>query len=463
MVIELSGSNIGWGHYQTYESLETLCSLAPHCDLLSEIKREAGVPTKRFSMFAKSIYQNRRSQTIPALRTMSRARGLIPDTGKQGHCRPRAHCATLPGVPGKKKKSALTPPRPSTSGQPISLKQLAAKLRLSTTTLSLVLNNSEKAKSIPQETKDRIFAAARGLNYRPNFSARSLRSQRTFSVGVLVPELSDGYSALVLTGIEDYLLQSGYVYLVASHRHKENLIEEYPRLLRERSVEGLIAIDTPYDQELHLPVVSVSGNRKIPGVTEIILNHDMAAELALKHLMDLGHRQLAFIKGQSFSSDTEVRWQAINRAAARLGHRVNPLLVTQMEGTSASPEVGYHAAVKLLRSREPFTGLFAFNDICAIGAIRAFREAHLRVPEDVSVIGFDDIYEAAYHIPALTTIRQPLLQMGMLAAETLVKRIANPKVNIAPVLQVEPELVIRESTAGAAKTKAFGSGVSSRS
>lgn len=336
-------------------------------------------------------------------------------------------------------------------GQPVSLKQLAQSLSLSPTTLSLVLNNSEKAQSIPQDTKDRIFAAAEGLKYRPNFFARSLRSQRTFSVGVLIPELSDGYSALVLTGIEDYLLQSGYMYLVTSHRHKENLIEEYPRLLYDRSVEGLIAVDTKYDQDLPLPVVSVSGHKQVEGVTNIILNHDRAAELGLRHLAGLGHKRVAFIKGQSFSSDTQIRWEAMRQAAYHLGLAVNPALVTQMEGMSASPEVGYQAALKLLKSGEKFTGLFAFNDVCAIGAIRAFREAGLKVPDDVSVVGFDDIYEAAFHIPALTTIRQPLIRMGMLAAEVLTQRIANSDLKPEPFVQVEPELIVRESTAQAVK------------
>jgi DNA-binding LacI/PurR family transcriptional regulator len=324
-------------------------------------------------------------------------------------------------------------------------------LGLSPTTLSLVLNNSEKANSIPQETKDRIFAAARGLNYRPNFFARSLRSQRTFSVGVLIPELSDGYSALVLTGIEDFLLQAGYIYLVTSHRHKDNLIKEYPRLLYERSVEGLIAVDTRYDQDLPFPVVSVSGQSKVAGVTNIILDHDSAAELGLRHLAGLGHKQIAFIKGQSFSSDTEVRWEAIRKAARNLGINISPRLVTQMEGVSASPEVGYRAAMNLLAEGAKFTALFAFNDVCAIGAIRAFGEAGKRVPKDISVVGFDDIYEAAFHIPALTTIRQPLREMGRLAAETLVKRIANPEVAATAVLQVKPELVCRESTTQAAQ------------
>lgn len=348
----------------------------------------------------------------------------------------------------RKKALSSSPSRSRSQGQPVSLKQLAKSLGLSPTTLSLVLNNSEKAQSIPQETKDRIFAAARDLNYRPNFFARSLRSQRTFSVGVLIPELSDGYAALVLTGVEDYLLQAGYMYLVTSHRHKDKLIEQYPHLLYERSVEGLIAIDTPYNQELPLPVVNVSGHKEMPGVTNIILNHQRAAELGIRHLVDLGHRDIGFIKGQSFSSDTQVRWDAICAVAQRLGIEVRPSMTEQMQGESASPEVGYEAAVRLLKSSQSFTALFAFNDVCAIGAIRAFREAGMRVPDDVSVVGFDDIYEAAYHIPALTTIKQPLRRMGMLAAETLVKRICEPDNGCPPFVQVEPELVVRESTAG---------------
>jgi len=313
-----------------------------------------------------------------------------------------------------------------------------------------VLNNSAGAGSIPQETKERIFAAARGWNYRPNFVARSLRSQRTFSVGVLVPELSDGYAALVLGGIEDYLLQAGYIYLVTSHRHRQKLIDEHPRLLYERCVEGLIAVDTPYAQKLPIPVISVSGHKKVPGVTNIILNHDLAAELALCHLLKLGHKSIAFLKGQVFSSDTKVRWDAIRKSASKLGVTISPALVSQMEGDSPSPEVGYVAARRLLQSGLPFTALFSFNDISAIGAIRAFRETGMQVPQDISVVGFDDIYQAAYHIPALTTIRQPLVRMGMLAAETLVRRIHDGSATAAPAcLKLDPELIVRESTASA--------------
>jgi len=342
--------------------------------------------------------------------------------------------------------------KPSSDGtgraarKPMSLKKLAEYLELSPATVSLVINRSTVADSIPQETKDRIFAAVRKFKYRPNFFARSLRTQRSFTIGVIVPEVSDGYSASVMSGVEDYLLQEGYFYFVASHRHRADLIDEYPRMFLERSVDGLIAVDTPWHFNLSVPVVTVSGHNDVKGVTNIVLNHQRAAEVALKHLFHLGHRQIAFIKGQEFSSDTQVRWSNIECAARHHGITINPSLVAQLEGDSPSPQLGYKATKKLLASAEPFSALFAFNDISAMGAIRALRESGLRVPEDVSVVGFDDIQSAAYQNPGLTTVRQPLREMGRTAAEILLKRINRPGSDLHDRYTVEPELMVRETT-----------------
>jgi LacI family transcriptional regulator len=267
-------------------------------------------------------------------------------------------------------------------------------------------------------------------------------------VGVVVPEISEGYAALVMSGIEDHLLEEGYFYFVVSHRHRTDLIEEYPRLLQQRAVEGLIAVDTACQKGVQIPVVSVSGHREVEGVTNIVLDHALAAQLALEHLAKLGHRRIAFIKGQEFSSDTEVRWQSVQGAARKLGVEINQQLVGQLEGESGSPELGYQVTKKLLTSGERFTALFAFNDISAIGAIRALREAGRAVPEDVSVAGFDDIQSAAFQNPALTTVRQPLREMGVIAAETLLRRINAPaKAPYPKAITVEPELIVRESTA----------------
>jgi LacI family transcriptional regulator len=232
------------------------------------------------------------------------------------------------------------------------------------------------------------------------------------------------------------------------------LIEEYPRLLQQRAVEGLITVDTVCQQGVQIPVVAVSGHREVEGVTNIVLDHPRAAKLALEHLANLGHRKIAFIKGQEFSSDTEVRWQAVEGAARNLGLEINARLVGQLEGTSSSPELGYLVTRKLLATGDVFTALFAFNDISAIGAIRALREAGRRVPEDVSVVGFDDIQSAAYQNPGLTTVRQPLREMGVIAAETLLRRINAPSKSPYPkTITVEPELVVRSSTAPAPSSK----------
>jgi DNA-binding LacI/PurR family transcriptional regulator len=351
-------------------------------------------------------------------------------------------------MPQKSRKTPEKPRGKINDNRSVSLKQLAAHLGLSTTTLSLVLNEAPTASSIPQETKDRIFNAAREMKYRPNYLARSLRVQRTHTLGVIVPELSDGYSAMVLNGVEAVLTKEGYFYLTASHLHRADLIEKHPQMLVERQVEGLIAVDSPIRFEPNLPVVTVSGHEEIAGVTNVILNHTHAAELGIGHFFELGHRKIAVIKGQSFSSDTEIRWKTIVEAMQKRGISTDPKFCSQLEGDTPSPEIGYVAMKKILATGEKFTALFAFNDISAIGAIRALEEAGLRVPKDVSVLGFDDIYAAAFHNPALTTIRQPLFEMGSLAAKTLLEKLAGASENeFSSVLSVEPTLIVRQSTA----------------
>lgn len=346
----------------------------------------------------------------------------------------------------KRKQAA---PKPDKSeflpGRPISLKILGEYLDLSPATISLVLNNAPGVRSIPQETRDRVLAAARKFDYRPSFYARSLRRKQSFSVGVLVPELSDGYSVLVMSGIEEVLIEEGYFYLAASHRRKADLIEEYPRLLMDRSVEGFIAIDTALQHSLPLPVVAVAGHRRIEGVTSILLDHRRAAELALRHLYQLGHRQIAFMRGQTFSSDADDRWKSLVAVAKELGIEVHPELVVHLQLNISSPELGYPVVQQLLSQKRPFTALVSFNDIAAIGAIRAFRDHNIRVPEDVSIVGFDDIQGAAYHNPSLTTIRQPLHNMGTTSARILLQRLRGLK-DYPEQVAVVPELIIREST-----------------
>jgi len=330
-----------------------------------------------------------------------------------------------------------------------SLKQLAAYLGLNPATVSVVLNEVP-GRSIPLATRERIKAAAKAMNYQPNLLARSLRSRRTLTIGILVPELGDGYHTQVMSGIGDQLIKAGYFYFTAHHRHKPNLIEEYTRMLIGRGAQGLIAIDTLLEHPVGVPVVAVAGHKRIDGVTNVVLDHHRAAELALSHLYGLGHRKIAFMHGQPFSSDSDERWKGLVKVAERLGLEVIPELVVNLDRDMSSPELGYPVVQQLLAARQPFTAIVAFNDISAIGAIRALKDCNLRVPEDVSVIGFDDIKAAAFTLPRLTTINQPLEEIGRIATQSLLNRIHNT----APPrdeIKVDPVLMVRESTGPVAR------------
>ena len=342
-------------------------------------------------------------------------------------------------VPGKKsgQKSGV-----------ITLKAVAQHLGLTPGTVSAVLNDSPSARSIPQETKNRIRAAAKELNYRPNFFARTLRNKRTYTIGVITEEIGDSYGSAIVSGIESYLRQRDYFFLTVVHRHNPELLARYQNMLSERGVEGIITIDTTVHEAPGLPTVAVAGHKKVKGVTNIVLDHDRAAVLALNHLKGLGHERIAFMKGSPMSSDSENRWDAICQVAEQVGIRIDRELTVQIDSDDATPMLGYPFTKQLLERKKPFTALFAYNDISAIGAIRALHEHGLRVPEDVSVLGFDDIPSAAFHSPSLTTVRQPLNRMGEVAAQTLLDRIEGQN-EYPSEIAIEPELVVRQSTAKA--------------
>jgi len=341
---------------------------------------------------------------------------------------------------GKKEKGSA--PR----HERVNLKTLASLLQLSQTTISLVLNDSPAASSIPLKTRERVFAAARKFNYRPNYFARSLRQSRSMSIAVLAPDLSEGYFTLVMNGVQAALLEADYFYFTASHYWNPALIEQYPRLMIERAVDGFLLLNTPADFQSPLPVVAISAHTPAPGVSNLILDHALAADLALAHLHDLGHTHVAIMQGPAIIPDSDFRWAAILEAAPKYGIKTRPDLRMRLQANSGSPELGYVPVKELLERTRDVTAIFCFNDIAAIGAIRAVRDAGLSVPEDISVIGFDDILGASYHTPSITTVRQPLEEMGRRGAQILLERIANPAQEFAPEIVLKPQLIVREST-----------------
>jgi DNA-binding LacI/PurR family transcriptional regulator len=330
----------------------------------------------------------------------------------------------------------------------VTLKMVAERVGLTKGTCSAVLNRSAASRSVPLHTQERILAAARELNYRPSFYARNLRVKRTYMIGVVTQEIGDFYGSPIIGGIERYLRQKNYFFLVVAHRHDPTLLETYSHILLDRGVEGFITIDTFVDHALPMPTVAIPGHRRLEGVTNIVLDHRRAAWLGLNHLKELGHHEIALMRGSDVSPDSEDRWNAVCEVAKELGIPVRPELTVQLQGDDPTPQLGYPFAKDLLGRKCPFTALFAYNDISAIGSIRAIQEAGLRVPEDISVVGFDDIQIALHNNPSLTTVRQPLEKMGEIAARTLLNRIEEREEWVAEIA-IEPEFVVRNSTARA--------------
>ncbi|MGA7856296.1 MAG: LacI family DNA-binding transcriptional regulator [Terracidiphilus sp.] len=338
----------------------------------------------------------------------------------------------------------------------VNLRMLAEHLALSQTTVSLVLNNSPSAKSIPQETRNRVTEAAERLHYRPNYFARSLRRSRSMSVGVLAPDLSEGYFTRVMSGVVEELTRAHYFYFTSCHDWKRELIEQYPRMLVERAVDGFLLLNTPADNiQVPVPVVAISAHSAIENVTNIVLDHHIAVFQALSYLYELGHRRIAFMRGPRAIPDSEYRWVSIQHVAGELGLRIDPAQVIRIDSAGWSmktghhpmaPEIGYKPMQALLQKSRDFTAIFCFNDISAIGAIRALKDAGLSVPGDVSVVGFDDILSAAYYSPSLTTVRQPLTEMGKRGAQVLLDRIAHREKVYPSEIVMTPEFIVREST-----------------
>jgi LacI family transcriptional regulator len=276
------------------------------------------------------------------------------------------------------------------------------------------------------------------------------------SVGVLAPDLSEGYFTRVMNGVVQELTGAHYFYFTACHDWKRDLIEKYPRMLVERAVDGFLLLNTPSDHiDVPVPVVAISAHSLAENVTNIVLDHHLAAQQALTHLYSLGHRRIAVMRGPRAIPDSEFRWEAIQQVAQEINLKLDPALIIRIDSAGWSmkdgyhpmaPEIGYKPMQVLLEKTRDFTAIFCFNDIAAIGAIRTLRDAGLNVPGDVSVVGFDDILSAAYYTPSLTTVRQPLTEMGKRGAQVLLERIANREAPFPSEIVMAPELVVRESS-----------------
>ncbi len=363
-----------------------------------------------------------------------------------------------------------SPPKSSRKSEPsrkqpqpaaITIRDVAERSGFSSATVSIVLNNAPLARYIPDTTKGRIQRAAAHLGYRPNLFARSLRGRRSHTVGVMVFDMTNPYCTLVLRGIENTLYQSSFLPILTDVHNERSRFERYLEMLLDRRIEGLVVvanwlfvdINVLADLEKNnIPTTIVGHELKNHNISSVIVDNKLGAQAALEHLYALGHRKIAFIRGPRQLSDTEPRWRGVRTVAREHDLELDARLTVDLPESGdplSSFEQGYKLTEELLHRRRPFTALMAFDDMTAFGAIRALAKAGMRVPEDCSVMGFDDVSPAAIYSPALTTVRQPLEVMGTAAASIVleaIKATQEKKTLRAIHRRAVPELIVRDST-----------------
>ena len=340
----------------------------------------------------------------------------------------------------------------------VTIRDVAGESGFSITTVSMVLNDGPAAKRISARTRTRVWKVARRLGYRPNLFARSLRSQRSQTIGVVVFDLTDPYCTQILRGIENHLRPSGYFPIVTDLQNDRSRFHPCLDMLLGRRVEGIIAIANPI--YLDPALLSELDYRKIPAAAigselegsplcSVVVDNEAGTRQAMQHLYELGHRRIAFIKGPKILVDSMQRWRGIETFARDVGLKLDAKLVLEIKGRNSSYAEGCQLTEELLKRCPDFTALLAFDDLTACAAIRALTKAGRRVPTDCSVVGFDDVPSSAFYNPPLTTVHQLLEMQGSLGAEMVQELIrASAEKHALPPKhrKVSPKLVVRDST-----------------
>jgi LacI family transcriptional regulator len=328
---------------------------------------------------------------------------------------------------------------------------VAREAGVSAQTVSRVLNNRP---DVSPATRARIKEIMQRMGYQPNAMARSLASRRTRTLGLITDDFSDYFFAQVIAGAEEEARRCGYLFMLGSTEKNPQDEPEYIRLFSQRHVEGfLFAHSSTGTDNRHLadlidsevPVVTASYH--VPGniFTVVDVDNMTGGQQAAHHLLEQGHTNVAMIKGPAGWKSVTDRAVGFEQALRNAGFELKGQHVAQGDWSYVS---GYRAMCQILEQGQTFTALFAHNDQMAIGAMRATREAGIQIPQDLSVVGYDDIPAAEYADPPLTTIRQPMREVGATAARLLIERIeqAEPPNGEAEVL-LSPELIQRASSA----------------
>ncbi|HWA95334.1 MAG TPA: LacI family DNA-binding transcriptional regulator [Terracidiphilus sp.] len=343
----------------------------------------------------------------------------------------------------------------------VTLLDVAKACELSVSTVSIVLSEAPLSQNVAPATRQKVREAAKRLGYHPDAYARSLRRRRSHTIGVLAYDLSDPFCVPLVQGIQNGVEPENYLPLLMDAQTKRELFDRYMKMILEQRAEGLIVIASWVFEETnlladleknHVPIVILGRDLTHRKIGSLMVDNELGGMLAMRYLLELGHRRIAVIRGPQEMVDSEPRWAGIRRAAEAAGVKINPKLVFQLPGL-ANPLSGFEGGVeiaqKLLASRQTFSAVVAFDDLTALGVMRGLRGANIKVPEDCSIIGFDDVMPAALSTPGITTIRQPLEEMGLRAAKWCTDAIRaheSGKSHPVELWNSVPELIERGST-----------------
>lgn len=325
-------------------------------------------------------------------------------------------------------------------------KDVAERARVSVATVSYVINNGPRP--VSAATKAKVEQAIAELGYYPNELARSLRLQQSTTIGLILPNVTNPVFSEIANELENICTAEGFLVLLCNSNRQHEREERFVHMLRAKQVDGVVI--TPHGEPLALiepllrariPVVVLEHD--LPKVHCIVIDEMQGGQLATQHLIELGHRRIALIRRMPNSALSTERFAGYRQALSAAGIAYDQQLVVEC---AAGQAAGAKAMHHLLALDHPPTAVFTHNDVLAMGALHAIHCAGLRVPEDISVVGYDDITSAAYLSPPLTTIRCPKAEMGALAASIildLVRHTGEPQ----PVTRLLPvELVVRAST-----------------
>jgi LacI family transcriptional regulator len=307
-------------------------------------------------------------------------------------------------------------------------------------TISVVLNDVP-GRSIPDSTRERIKSVARALGYSPNVLAQSLRTRRTRTVGVVLPDVASSYHAQILSGAANHLGQFNYCCMILPHGYDSSLVPMHVDLLMKRGAEGFIAIDTVLDHASQLPMVAVGCQNHTPGATVIQLNQKRAAALALEFVLSHGHRELLLIKNDDLDVRSSRLVGIVLETAAAYGLQVVYGRTASIEGQSRIVEESVHTNDQL--SMDRFRAILTLDADAARTAKRAFSVKETCVDRNVSIVCIDDERNSVVDT-SVTVIRQPLRTMGQMAAEILMQKIISDR-PLPELITVEPEIVTSSS------------------